>query len=654
MIFLSCNKTVKVENFNPFSNWEQKDDTIHTIYLDYTDAIDSGFVIPSKNQVKEGAFAVSFDIDNGTDTAKEFYYKIYYQNESYKFPEVNVQDTLVSENFYGSWENTSKTFVSTGFIESGKKITIKDEIRIVGNPRNEIQFFSSKKVRFTDAEINEVIEKIKFDPKWYEYVQSQAKLSNKPLADQLKDDAIYSLSQIAEKDKVNHRWKKNPRVGNYKFILVVVEKEVYESNQIPEYIKDISKTSENRFVNPFYYFLHGQGKDLKGVYVSESNLLKVIAKPNIGAGIYVDPSLLNGRVINKSNYSEICGESEKMYKNATFQQFFHDLRSGDIIKNIPVVEDIFNNKYTEADFEANQKKYTDDKLIPINVQLTDCPCKTVKSDSENNKIVMYNPGTKEGEWKKESVGVKTRHGFTYGKYRAKVKMTSLLNKDGVWNGITNAIWLIYDKGAWNARRSCDKDGYIPKDVNGPNAKREKIINYSEIDFEIIKTSKDWPNSSYSPIRPYAPFKSDKKDDIIVACTNWDLACPAPPKYDIGVHALIYKKEEFILHRWDNWYQALTIKTPANERELFGSEFYYFEIDWRPTEIIWRIGPSPDKMKVVGYMNDEYTSIPNNQMLMIFTQEFHLGNWWPMTKFHQNYIPFPKSNYTGEIYELVIE
>ncbi|MBQ5424771.1 MAG: hypothetical protein IIU33_06055, partial [Bacteroidales bacterium] len=100
-------------------------------------------------------------------------------------------------------------------------------------------------------------------------------------------------------------------------------------------------------------------------------------------------------------------------------------------------------------------------------------------------------------------------------------------------------------------------------------------------------------------------------------------------------------------------KALTIKSPMSN-DVFGVEYYYYEIEWRPTEIIWRLGSSPDNMKVVGYMNDEVTSIPNNQMLCIITQEYHYSEWWPPIVFDQGLIPFNKSDIEGRVYEIVIE
>jgi hypothetical protein len=60
------------------------------------------------------------------------------------------------------------------------------------------------------------------------------------------------------------------------------------------------------------------------------------------------------------------------------------------------------------------------------------------------------------------------------------------------------------------------------------------------------------------------------------------------------------------------------------------------------------------MYVVGYMNDKLTSIPNNQMLLIVTQEFHNTQWWPGSPYQQKNIPFPSNDIKGEIYEVTIE
>jgi hypothetical protein len=141
---------------------------------------------------------------------------------------------------------------------------------------------------------------------------------------------------------------------------------------------------------------------------------------------------------------------------------------------------------------------------------------------------------------------------------------------------------------------------------------------------------------------------------MVSCTNWDMACWQPAEFHDGCYPVRYQDKTFWTHRWDKNYRALTEKTPERDDELFGSPFYYFQIDWQPDKIIWRIGPSKEKMRVVGYMDDKVTSIPNNQMLLIITQEFHNTKWWVGSAYSQDNIPFPKVDYVGEIYELTIE
>ena len=48
------------------------------------------------------------------------------------------------------------------------------------------------------------------------------------------------------------------------------------------------------------------------------------------------------------------------------------------------------------------------------------------------------------------------------------------------------------------------------------------------------------------------------------------------------------------------------------------------------------------------------AIITNQMEIVFTQEFHLSDWWPLTPFKQEYIPYPQNDITGYIYEVEIE
>jgi hypothetical protein len=249
-------------------------------------------------------------------------------------------------------------------------------------------------------------------------------------------------------------------------------------------------------------------------------------------------------------------------------------------------------------------------------------------------------------------------------------MTELLNKSGVWNGITNAIWLMTSGNfVWNYCRECTDKGYLPKYGAGSDEKRSPVTDYSEIDFEILKTVSYCPSYSFPPAYIY-PFPDKRQSslwnvplpgslqkdsgNVMISCTNWDMACPQPRNYDVGCMPVNYGNQTFMAHRWDYWYRAITERSPASDNELFASPYYFFQIEWKPDEIIWRIGPEKDKMRVVGYMDSAITSIPNNQMYLIISQEFHNTDWWPGSPFQQQFIPFPKNDLVGNIMEITVE
>ena len=611
------NSTFEIINFDATSNFQSNETKVKTIALDYKNAM-KGFVIPSANQVAEGFFKFKFELKNVSSSTQKFYYKIYYENISYKFNEFDsiskLEHELAQENFYGSWENTDLSFREVkSELTCGSLIAIEDSFRIVGNPRNEMRYFSEGK---------------------------------------------------------NDRWKRNPRVGNYQLKLVVCT--ASDLKQIPIEIQNISLKKNERFLNPFYYFNYGLGKKLKETLViNDPVFLNVYAKPDLGAGIFIKSDALGTDKYDKSYFCNTCGENEDLYRNAPLQQFINYVDSSTKFNNIPLLKDILKDDYTQIDYNWDKSFYTKEELIPTFIQTSKKPCQTVYSDPTTHSLKIKNPATTPGEWKKESVGVITRHGMTYGKYRVKVKLTELLNKSGVWNGLTNAIWLITQGGGeWNFRRICNSSrGYMATYWGGINDKRVKSVDYSEIDFEIIKTPPYCPSNKFPPVfdNPVANNKNinnwhtktpddliESRDKITVACTNWDMACMEPKKFSTGCNSLDYQGKTYHTFRWDSVYRALTEKQEELDDELFAGPFYYFEIDWRPTEIIWRIGATPDKMRVVGYMNDDVTAIPNNQMLLIITQEYHNTNWWPGAPFAQDNLPFPLNDIPGEIYEIMIK
>jgi hypothetical protein len=613
------NASFEVQDFMTLTNWNaliisgQKH-----LYLDYVNAI-KGFSIPSVRQTKDGYFNFTFSVKNISGKPQKFWYKIYYQNESYKFPEVSAngksEHPYAAENFYGSWDDTTATFLSTPEIPADNQFhQVKAKLRITGNPRNEKRYYINN---------------------------------------------------------INERWTRNPRVGNYRFMLVVCTEEMIRSNAIPDYISNISLKHEGKFVNPFFYFLYGNGQKLPDVFVKAGNNdLCVIAKPDLKAGVYSIPQDFDPKTYS-SFYTKTCNSGEDLFHNAPLMQYLNAVPASSKMDNIPVIADVLNDNYSLRDYNWNRTFHKKEELITITPQLIDCPCSNSDVDSATGDVVIRNKAAIWGDWRKQSVAVITRHGLTYGKYTMKVKLSELLNKNDVWNGITNAIWLVTQSAgdAWNNCRECTKEGYLPKYWGGSLDERSPLTAYSEIDFEILKTVNTCPPWQFPPVSIYplpdrshiswwdVPLPQNVAADtgkVMVCCTNWDMACPKPAHYDVGCRSVSCGNQTFMAHRWDYWYRALTERAPESDDELFKAPYYYFQIEWKPTEIVWRIGPEKDKLRVVGYMNDEVTSIPNNQMLLIISQEFHNTDWWRGSPYEQQFIPFPKNDLIGRIMEITVE
>ena len=613
------------------------------VVLDYNGAYKDGFVIPSKRMNGIDSFQISFRLKN--KPAEPMFYKIYYQNESYKFSEKldSSYNILASENFYGSWEGSTLGFKKIDSLWEG---AVDVFFRISGNPRNEQLYYGiNPHAKEPDEnEINKVIENIKADSEWLKAIEEKANNNKLDLNSQLRSDAIWILA-----GNVNSKWKRNPRVGTYSALIVVTNQNGLDS--IPNYIKDISKKEGGSFINPYYYFLHGKGKSNPNIFVSLVNeFITVKADVPLAKGIYVDYD--NTLFKGKDYFNAYVGNSEEIRSNATFEYYNSLQANTKSFMNVPIHSDFLNTGYNKEEYVKNGT-LPDNQRVKTYFSNTLYPGKTFGVDTVQNTLWFKNPGNNENEFKKENVGIKTRHGLTYGKYTFKIKMPKLLTSDNVWTGVTNAIWSTSEKGEWNERRICKKGGYMPYYGAGKDQERVPYTTYSEIDFEILKTVEAWPKTSYPDKKvPTEPSSHDNK--IMVACTNWDMACLQPDSFNVGVQPFQYQGDTFNLHRWDHYYNALTSKYPEKDDVLFGGEYYYFQIDWRPEEIIWRIGPEKNSLHVVGYMNNQVTSIPNNQMFAVITQEYHFSEWWPNSPYKQENVPFPSNDLKGTLYSLEIE
>jgi hypothetical protein len=136
-----------------------------TLDMDLDNAVLEGITLPSVKQTKDGSGMFNFRFF--TLSKKYKYYKIYYQNESYKFPDTSA---LAGENFYGSWED-----VSVGFKPIEHHRT-RDAFRIVGNPRDEKKYYGAdlSENSFSPEHIQQVINSIHNVPEWYNSIVEKA------------------------------------------------------------------------------------------------------------------------------------------------------------------------------------------------------------------------------------------------------------------------------------------------------------------------------------------------------------------------------------------------------------------------------------------------------------------------------------------------
>jgi hypothetical protein len=659
LLFVSCSRgpDFEVKDFTPLANFEgSHGDTVKLETAMQAD-IFKGILVPDN-----GYFKLSFKVKNNGRTDRRFFYKIFYQNESYKFTEYSGRmdsiyyNPFASENFYGSWEKPGDSVHITPLIRAdGKFHTIVDSFRIVGNPRNEPKYFgkSPESMRPTPGKIENVIKAIRNDRAWYEAIVEKASNKKRTVQEQLYLDALWILSHERDNGDYNCRWKRNPRAGVYSFALLVVPPEKMES--LPRLVIDLEKKQgDSIFINPFYSLNYDPERKITGYFFEQSDQrLKTRFNFDLGSGIYVDPLKYTNPPIDSTMFDSLCNFTDQNYRNAQVEQFFHNIDKNWVMNNVPITKDY--NEFTYDDYKNLEKSFPVDKLRHDYISITDTPCETVNYSSEDEAIVLTNPPVKNDDLRKENVGIQSRIGFTYGKITAKIKFPEMLNDYNVWNGVTNAFWLIYDEeGAWNMRRPCETEGYIPKSEIGKTDVRVRQTFYTEIDIEIVKASRHWPPSSYYNEIAFPENEPDDPRDIIVTCTNWDLACLDPEKFNVGVFGVDHNGRTWLPHRWDHWYKALTMKYAINHDSVFKRDYYYYQIDWQPERIIWRIGKDKDHMVEVGYLDTSVSSIPDNQMNFIVTQEYHHSAWWPTTEFKQEYIPYPAKPIVGKVYAVEIE
>lgn len=610
-----------------------------------------GIELPSAQQDGATAFILQAEVKNTSGRPQRMAYTLFYRNTSYAYPPEHPRS---GDNFFGSWSD-GPTIRYTEELAPGESITITDSLRIQGNPLGDSRYISQSFVNpwAPDEVIGKIERTIKNDSAWYAAIERKAEENNLDVETQLKKDARWMRRIKRVGEERDQGWQRNPRVGRYDFYIVAIP-ETELTDELRQVMELKTKGADGRYTDPLILTLKEETRQF--ITGAERPLLARMEVP-LDKGVYVDYSLLESDSIDNSGLSDRCGPSDDLWENAPIEQFIHNIVRDYSLKNVPLSANVVQDPYTIEQFRTNAAKYPKAERAETHVQLTDRPCTSVQYDDEADCLVLRNPGrSSSGRFQKEQVGMSSRAGLTYGRYTAEIGFPKMINEDNVWNGLTCAFWLIYQiEGDHNNRRRTP-GGYV-LEVNEAmkGSPRVEDIHYSEIDIEIVKTDPRWVYSAADTARnKWIHREAAASNDIAVTFTNWDMADKSVERHVVHSTQLEVGGEEYEFHRWFEDYRAITCKTAQPHSEVFGRDRYFFQIDWRPQEIIWRMGPHPDSLYVFGQMDETMTNIPDNQMKAVVTQEFHYGKWWPSAPFKQDDIPYPENDLVGRVYSLTVD
>lgn len=633
-----------VTNFDPILNVE---DPIELITKNTGDLLTSGVVLPVSE--KDDHFRFTFEVKNNTRQARQYFYKLFYQNKTYQYPvaEKSALNGILEynpksgQNFYGSWKEVEIGFKSTSVVhQRGETLSVEDSFQIVGNPRNEELYFFNKVLPPTEKQLQDQIDEILSDSIWYAKEKSKAEINGVLVDVELRKSAEY-IYQTSKKqiEKLNYRRRRTPRMGEYEFMLVVLDEQALL--ELPGYVKRINQKKDGRFINPFYYFNYGDGSRLRGckVFNSEETL-------TVKTEVDFRTPIKNGALFDQDTVicSEVCLTTGD--EGALVARIPQDLNFNKEQVNIDTVVawDGFNSSFYEFEIENDIQR-----IAQSRDEGKDCQCSLVQNDVENNRVILTNPaGTK------RSVGLGMILGMTYGKYTVALRLPEYLNQNEMWNGLSTAIWLENQSSEdWNNRSECKDQGYVSMDGSvGAGLNRKPIVSTSRIEMELMCVNNIWPKMSYKKYNGTIPV-TDSLVKMTAVCSNWDMACPDPQKFQPGAMAYEYEGSSFDVHRWNDYFQALDSRQKINAK-LISQRDVVVQLEWSPDRIVYRMGPDIKNLKVVAAMRNDVTKIPDNQMVLKIAQRYNETQWWPGAFFQQEKIPFFNREFDGYIKSITIE
>ncbi len=640
----SDQRSIVITEFSPLYNYEFEGDTL-VMEMDLDAGPFRGIRLPSaRKPVGKQTFQFAFKAQNTSNRARRVAYKIYYQNDSYRHPETvidetgrEIYNTKSSENFYGSWVSDSlEGFRKTAPISANEQIVIQDEVTILGNPLNERTYFDGNPIdqRFREIDIQEAVAEISLQPNLLSDALYRSDSAQVDTLKALRKAAIQTLLSKKADYLENQRWQRNPRVGCYRFMLVAGDAESIA--MLPNTIRNMGiEDPELRVrINPFYFFRYGGGSIdalSSGITVLESQkVLKTYAVLSASHGIYYNYFDFDSI---PAEFNTVCSSTDELYMLAHFEQHVDRWHTPLPIGNIDEAANVGGMSYPLKQYLSNVK--SGKRILDTLFTPEQRPCENIYYYPLSESIGLQNPGNAKRPFAKRNAGVQGRVGFAYGRYRARIRFPEMLSKEGVWNGLTYAYALV--------NQSENRGGIKTNET----AARKPLI-----ELEITKDSKLWPGAIDAGLDT-ANYHPEKDHNLIVAGILSAGAGNIKDESDRKALSAKGRDRTYLIYRPETAPERLVQKSERPAARTAG-QTYYYEIEWKPESVSWKMGPSPGQMEEVGYVNVAVSAIPNQQMVPLIRQEFQPTGERPFAPFAQRHIPYPSMPINGLVYEIVIE
>ena len=539
-----------------------------------------------QNQFFEFEFSVEY-----SGNKDRLYYIILYQNESYKYPEIIYDSTAFpsfqgmlfksGENFYGSWGYENTYGLKSLAVNSiSPGQKIKDHFRITSSPKNE----------------------------------------------------------------TNKTWLFRPRMGDYKFLLVVSDNPDFRQL---EFLVDPSAKFMNNskivYLSPFYWRnLIGSAMTEHTAVAESSYSLKLKAQINGCESIDASPEKTGCPFTKRTNSS-----SENNVTFDVIPQFskLDDFTQWDYNRGVSTVHRRFLNKVT------------------VDIGRED----NVEIDPTTQDILLINRASElkpNGEViaRRDHAGIEYIQ-QTYGKFSAKIEFPKMYTRHHIWKGITNTFWA-GSEGFSEFYNSCAD----PQPAGIPNRFEHDFEFFAMNNCTGAQDCYDADKEYDQQWRARARPKPDAK--VKLRISNFDYACsnqvdsfvPLNGSADVvcPYNGKIYTLCRNCLPGDKGTGKSLFVEYTGDE--ALEDSLYFddgpdvvtvdYSIEWTPTELVFRIND-----EILAYFNSQYTRISNFPMRFIVAQHMFNGinpKPKPWVFHHFQFIPLWTDPIVGRVTEFTIE